>query len=69
MRSVSEIRFILIFIGLLLINVTSYAQNSSEKLKKEQDKLEKKYLLLQDCYLDFKLYLQFSGQYQYWHYE
>ena len=42
MRSVSEIRFILIFIGLLLINVTSYAQNSSEKLKKEQDKLEKK---------------------------
>ena len=42
MRSVSEIRFILILIGLLLINVTSYAQNSSEKLKKEQDKLEKK---------------------------
>ena len=42
MRSVSEIRIILIFIGLLVINVTSYAQNSSEKLKKEQDKLEKK---------------------------
>ena len=42
MRSVSKNRIVLIFIGLLLINVTSYAQNSSEKLKKEQDKLEKK---------------------------
>ena len=33
---------ILIIIGLFIINVTSYAQNSSDKLKKEQDKLEKK---------------------------
>lgn len=42
MKSASNFRFLIVLIGLLTFNLTLFAQNSSEKLKKEQDKLEKK---------------------------
>ncbi|MBI1836394.1 MAG: peptidoglycan DD-metalloendopeptidase family protein [Flavobacteriia bacterium] len=42
MKSVNSIRFLLILIGIVLFNLQANAQNSSDKLKKEQDKLEKK---------------------------
>ncbi len=42
MTSVNSLRFIFIIIGIFIFNLNLHAQTSSEKLKKEQDKLEKK---------------------------